>query len=377
MKKYIFYENTFVNKLIVSFVAELKECAEDYSFVFDNIEQIDKQFVQSKYDDGYRLIILFSNRYPLRMVESILPDNVNEDNQINVIMKDEPQSFADDYFITNWFLYWSKLIHESVESTLLHELLSNSVTIPQRRIREYCESIKSLPPHKFVIEVSNLTSESCHHRGMKLINSRQTFINDITKHCRYVTINNDMYGIIVGNHNEAAYQILDKKLCIGVLMCDLQINKNNVLITLITDPNLESPIKDMLSFTKGIYKFNSNFDFFINIVKEDNLSWDSIYDPPIYEKKSPKTVLSELIAEPELIELIQDSTKSTQELIDLIQDSPGEKSLIFPEKIEVFSPQPAEESSQELLKTPQETKLTDEKILKKKVVGRKKFVKLT
>lgn len=317
MKKYIFYENTFVNKLMVSFVPELKECAEDYSFVFNNLEQIDKQFVQNKYNDGYRLIILFSNRYPLKFVESILPDNVNEDNQINIIMKDEPQSFTDNYFITNWFLYWSKLIHENVESSLLHDLLSNSVAISQRRVREYCESIKHLPHNKFIIEVGNLSSESCHHRGMKLINFMQSFINDITKHCRYVTINEEMYGIIIGNHNEAAYQILDKKKCKGVLMCDLQLNKNNVLITLITDPSLESPIKDMLSFAKGIYKFNSNFDFFVNIVKDDNLTWDSIYNPPKYVKKTPEKVLHKINDEPELIESIRDSSESTQDLKEL------------------------------------------------------------
>ena len=232
----IFYENTILNKLIVSSIFdEIQD---------DNIISFERLFENINIDDSEtEVMIICSSSVQKDEIEKYMNESRHTCN-FTFILKDIEESVHDNYIISNWYIYWTNAYNALMNQNIEDELIKNIFhyyqqypSISQRRIIEYLNFHLSLPNKRFIEILSNETASMIQHKGRNVIEQKQNEINKDKNNSLIKTLNKVRYAFCVSNFIETAFQLIDNLHVSVVVLFELNLKNSFVNVKIITKDN--------------------------------------------------------------------------------------------------------------------------------------------
>lgn len=199
---YVFYENTILNKLIVSSMNIFANLVED-NFIPIEDDLFTIETFSPPAEEVDKIFIIFSSKINLCTLDSI-HKNLTEKKYIKIfyMIKDEIE-YTENFL--NWYTSWSvtkdALINYGVDENLLsliYEYYSMRLpTVKHRRIVEYLKQYLHLIRAHFVsilVKESNFTSMESN--GSNLINMQKYRLRKEINESKFIVIKNEYENII-------------------------------------------------------------------------------------------------------------------------------------------------------------------------------------
>uniref|UniRef100_A0A6C0JQQ4 Uncharacterized protein n=1 Tax=viral metagenome TaxID=1070528 RepID=A0A6C0JQQ4_9ZZZZ len=275
---FLIYENSVLNKIIISSIEPFFSLSEDKCFSIEKIEDFDFSSVTDLVKDEIDIFFLVSSNVDVKSLESMI--KLTEFLSFNLIIKDfedVENKYFDNCIMVNWYIYWSKtqnvLIKDySVDKELLDKIFLYFQHYPskeQRQIIEYLNYRLSDNRNDFLSIFCNQQSNTIQFKGKKMIEEKQKEINKSKNRSIFKVVDNVGYKMIVSNCIESAFQILDKPNIDIVMLFDVNLKKNNIDVTIVTKTKKENKILFCNISRKDTYLSYAtiNMDEFIHLIK--------------------------------------------------------------------------------------------------------------
>ena len=237
----VFYENSVINKLIVSAADTFNELPEDNVCPFERFEDLDLD-EKNNFQDTEVTIITSSNideENVLQLVSSIEHSPLN----LVFIIKDAEEKVTESFIITNWYIHWSNAINNltkeypSLELEIIDSVFKYYQQFPslsQRRIFEYLNSHITQSRRRFIEIVTNETLSMLQTKGRNVIDQRQKEINKDKRNALIKTFDKRRYALCVSNYCESAFQLIETANLHAVIVFELNLKRNFVNVVVVS-----------------------------------------------------------------------------------------------------------------------------------------------
>jgi len=267
---FVYYENTVLNKLIVTFVKPFCSLEEERLTSYEKFEDLDLLKIIDK-SPHEELTVISSSFIPMDVIESKLQD-VDFLLKIRFIIKGAEDVEAESYCVFNWYIYWANILNAVQEQDVDKEIIDNVYqyfhkfpTLSQRRIVEYLNSILSLPRSRFLEILKNETLSMVLTKGKNYIEQRhQEFIRDKNNSTTKV-IKDIRCAMCISSYIETAFQILDKLNVDVVMLFEINLKTSSVDVTLVPRDGSKIPFSHLIKYRNGLMSmFRITFREFVD-----------------------------------------------------------------------------------------------------------------
>jgi hypothetical protein len=246
-KMFIVYENSLLNKLIISF-SNLANVPEDNLVAFEDVETEPFDFLldlPKKISDDPEVLFLCSTTILTKRLVEILR-KTPKDFEFIISIKDFETANKDDFIpikTTNWRNYWMSCTNtlktegcpkELFESVMAHQ--RGIANIAQRRIHVALSSATCMSKQSFTNFIRSSTDVVQLQRvGMEILLKLESQIQKDKNTCLDRTIDGKRYTVVVSNIIESAFQLFEMTGGSStILLCQMNLSKQNVIVHILT-----------------------------------------------------------------------------------------------------------------------------------------------
>lgn len=268
---YLYYENSLLNKLIISLAKPFSNLESEYICSYDKFEDIDiRKIIESIPNDD--LVFLSSSFIETLVLESKIPEETPL--KITFIIRDAEEIETDTYSILNWYIYWTNMqnnLHdEEIDKELIDTVYSYFYKLPsltERRIVEYLTSLLQLPNKRFVEILKNETISMIMTRGKTYLEQKNREIEKDKNNSTTKIIKEIRCSLCISNYLETAFQILDKTNVEAVLLFDINLRTASVDIVVVPRDSNKSPFSHLTRYRNGFMNgFRMTFKEFVDLL---------------------------------------------------------------------------------------------------------------
>lgn len=269
---YLYYENSILNKLIISLVKPFSNLDEEYVTSYDKFEDIDlAKIIDSTPND--ELVFISASFIEPIVLEAKIPSETSL--RITFIIRDAEETETDSYTILNWYIYWTNMLNtlqdEGIERELIDCIYSYFYKLPsvtERRIVEYLTSLLTLSQQRYVDVLKNETLSMITTRGKNYLEQKSREINRDKNNSTTKVIKSIRCSLCISNYLETAFQILDKTNVDAVLLFEINLRTYSVDVTIIPRDMNKIPFSHLVRYRNGfINSFRITFQEFVDILQ--------------------------------------------------------------------------------------------------------------
>lgn len=241
----IYYENSVLNKIVVSVADTFNSLPENNVQPFEHFEDLDFVDLIENSGDELEITIICSSNIHANVISKIMNDSLPGGGPINFVfvIKDAEEENQDSYIITNWYIHWTNAINNLTKEYSLVELevidcifkyYQQFPTLSQRRIVEYLNSHLLQTRRRFIEILTNETLSILQTRGRNVIEQKQKEINKDKKNALIKTFKKRRYALCVSNYIESAFQLIETANLNAVIVFELDLKKSFVNVTVVS-----------------------------------------------------------------------------------------------------------------------------------------------
>jgi hypothetical protein len=270
---YLYYENSVLNKLIVSLVKPFSNLEEEFVISYEKFEDLDLAKIVDSCPNEELVFISASFIDP-----SFLDTKVPKGSPVQLvfIMRDGEEVETDDYTILNWYIYWTNMLNTLQEEGIERELVDwvynyfyKLPSISERRVVEYLTSLLPFPQNRFVDVLKNETLSMIMTRGKNYLEQKNREIVRDKNNSTTKIIKDIRCSLCISNYLETAFQILDKSNVDVVLLFEINLKNYSVDVTIIPRDANKIPFPHLVKYRNGfISNFRITFREFVDILQQ-------------------------------------------------------------------------------------------------------------
>jgi DNA-binding Lrp family transcriptional regulator len=266
----LIYENTILNKLIVTFTTPFCNYDNKDLVTFDNCDDLSEILeIHAKDVNYHEVYILISSEINTDFIFKNCQPEFSGD--IFIICKNI--EYLENFNISNWHIYWTNAMTEihkmsDIDREIINNLNYSYPVLTQRRLNEYLTVHCSTPKERFISLLSNETLSMMLNRGRHIIESKQLEIDRDKEGSKTKIINGKRYCFCISHHVETAYQIIERNNTEIVLLFNINLKKSLVNVSCVTATNVKSIFEDKIMYkTNNISKLKITFQEFLDILE--------------------------------------------------------------------------------------------------------------
>jgi hypothetical protein len=268
---YLYYENSVLNKLIISLVKPFSHLEEEFLTPYDKFEDLDFNKIIDSIPNEELIIISASFIEPSVIATKICGDSPL---QITFIIRDADEIETDNYTVRNWYIYWTNMLNCLQDEEIDRELIDyvynyfyRPPSINERRVVEYLTSLISYPQQRFVDVLKNETLSMIMVRGKTYLEQKARELLRDRNNSTTKIIKNIRCSFCISNYLETAFQILDKTNVDCVLLFEINLKTYSVDVTIVPRDATKIPYSHMVKYRNGfINSFRITFQEFVDML---------------------------------------------------------------------------------------------------------------
>lgn len=268
---YLYFENTVLNKLIISLVKPFSNLEEEYVVSYDKFEDLDiKRIVDSTPNE--ELFFLSASFIDGSMIEA--KTDYDFPCKITFIIRDANEIETDNYSVLNWYIYWTNMLNTLAEEGIDKEIIDYAYnyyhkipTVSERRIVEYLTSLLPFTQRRYVDVLKNETFSMLLTRGKNYLEQKSREINRDKANSTTKIIKDIRCSLCISNQLETAFQILDKSNVDVVLLFEINLRTYSVDVIMVPRDSNRIPFAHLVKYRNGyLCGFRMSFQEFVNIL---------------------------------------------------------------------------------------------------------------
>lgn len=238
----LYYENSVLNKIIVSMADTFNDLPEDNVRPFERFDDLDVGEIVQNSGEELEVTVICSSNVQEEEIAKAMTGISNSMNFVFVI-KDAEEQISEDFILTNWYIHWTNAINNLSKAYSLMELevidnifkyYQQFPSLSQRRIFEYLNSHLAQSRRQFIEVLTNETLSMLQTKGRNVIEQRQKEINKDKRNAVIKTFQKRRYALCVSNYTETAFQLLETANLDVVLVFELNLKKQIVNVTVVS-----------------------------------------------------------------------------------------------------------------------------------------------
>jgi hypothetical protein len=267
---YVHYENTVLNKLIISLVKPFSNLDEERVLPFDKFDDLDIVKIIDTIPNEELTILSSSFIEPLMLEKKVPPD---VPLKVTFIIRDAEEIETDVYSVLNWYIYWTNMLNVLQDEDIDREIVDNVYqyfyklpTINQRRVVEYLSSLLQFSRSRYIEVLRNETLPMIMNRGKNYIEQKNRELSRDKTNSATKVIKDIRCSLCISTYLESAFQILEKSNVDVVLLFEVNLKSYTVDVTMVPR-NEKVPFSHLITQRSGfLSNFRISFQEFVDLL---------------------------------------------------------------------------------------------------------------